>query len=56
VRAVLVAHQELNPDPEEDILKKFTSLWGDSEEWDNKTLEKHVYIGRELTKKNLPQK
>jgi hypothetical protein len=47
---MLVAHPELNPNPKEDILEKFASLWGDSEEWDNTILEKHVYIGRELTK------
>ena len=51
VRGMLAAHPELNPQPSEDIVKKFTDLWGASEEWDDKVLEKHVYLGRELGKR-----
>ncbi|KIJ46262.1 hypothetical protein M422DRAFT_778531 [Sphaerobolus stellatus SS14] len=55
VYSMLKAHPELNPNPKEDIIQKFLSSWGDTEEWDNKVLEKHVYIGRELTKRQLTQ-
>ncbi|KAG8835722.1 hypothetical protein FRC17_001513 [Serendipita sp. 399] len=48
VRSMLVAHPELNPNPQENIMKKFMDEWGNSEEWDDKKLEKHVYLGRNL--------
>jgi len=53
VREMLVAHPELNPNPKEDIFIKFAKIWGDSEEWDDHVLAKHVYLGRALNKRNL---
>lgn len=47
---MLLAHPEINPNPGEDIVKKFKELWGSSEEWDDKQLAKHVYLARELTR------
>ncbi|KAF5392271.1 hypothetical protein D9757_001577 [Collybiopsis confluens] len=51
VHDMLVAHPELNPNPEEDIMAKFITEWGESEEWDDKKGAKHVYLGRELFKR-----
>ncbi|KAE9402991.1 hypothetical protein BT96DRAFT_815577 [Gymnopus androsaceus JB14] len=51
VHDMLVAHPELNPNPNEDIIKKFINEWGESEEWDEKKGAKHVYLGRELFKR-----
>ncbi|KXN82680.1 hypothetical protein AN958_02304 [Leucoagaricus sp. SymC.cos] len=53
VLGMLLAHLELNPNPNEDIIAKFKKEWGDSEEWDQRTLVKHTYLGHELTKLNL---
>lgn len=53
VLGMLLAHPELNPNPKENIINKFISLWGPSEEWDEKQLAKHLYIARELTKIDL---
>jgi len=55
VYAMLAAHPELNPRPGEDIMRKFTALWGSSEEWDDRVLEKHVYLGRVLTQRRQAQ-
>ena len=44
---MLIAHPELNPHKDEDIIEKFTTLWGDSEEWDKETLELIINVGRE---------
>ncbi len=52
---MLAAHPELNPHPGEDIIKKFTTEWGSNEEWDDKVLEKHVYLGRVLTERRQAQ-
>ena len=49
---MLVAHPEVNPDPKEDIVAKFTKEWGTSEEWEEEALKKHVYLGRVLTEKH----
>lgn len=43
---MLVAHPELNPDKSVDIIGKFTSMWGDSEEWATEVLTKVVDYGR----------
>ena len=51
VHDMLVAHPELNPNPKEDIMAKFMKVWGESEEWDNIKGAKHVYLGRELFKR-----
>ncbi|KIK62636.1 hypothetical protein GYMLUDRAFT_164923 [Collybiopsis luxurians FD-317 M1] len=51
VHDMLVAHPELNPNPEEDILERFMEEWGESEEWDDKKGAKHIYLGRELFKR-----
>lgn len=48
---MLVAHPELNPNPKEDIMAKFMKQWGESEEWDDMKGAKHVYLGRELFKR-----
>ncbi|KAJ3505377.1 hypothetical protein NLJ89_g7452 [Agrocybe chaxingu] len=53
VLGMLLAHPELNPNPNEDIIAKFKKEWGDSEEWDQRTLATHTYLGRELNKLNL---
>jgi len=50
---MLLEHPELNPNPNEDIVAKFKKEWGDSEEWDQRTLEKHTFLARELAKLNL---
>jgi hypothetical protein len=50
---MLIAHPELNPNLDENIIDKFISLWGPSEEWDEKKLAKHLYVGQELTKIDL---
>jgi len=47
---MLLAHPELNPNPNEDIIAKFKKEWGDSEEWSQDTLEKHTFLARELSK------
>ncbi|TFK34498.1 L-amino acid oxidase [Crucibulum laeve] len=52
VLGMLLAHPELNPNPGEDIIAKFKREWGDSEEWDQRDLAKHVYVGREVGKIN----
>ncbi|KAF5380292.1 hypothetical protein D9757_007910 [Collybiopsis confluens] len=51
VHDMLVAHPELNPNLAEDIIAKFMYEWGDSEEWDDKKGARHVYLGRELFKR-----
>lgn len=48
---MLIAHPELNPNPNEDIVRKFVNEWGESEEWDEKHGVKHIYLGRELFKR-----
>jgi monoamine oxidase len=53
VLGMLLEHPELNPNPNEDIVAKFKKEWGDSEEWDQRTLAKHTYLARELTKLNF---
>ncbi|KAF8636250.1 hypothetical protein AX16_011020 [Volvariella volvacea WC 439] len=53
VLGMLLAHPELNPNPNEDIVAKFKKEWGDSEEWDQRTLATLTYLGRELTKLDL---
>lgn len=50
---MIVAHPEIVPNPAQDTMLKFTTEWGDSEEWDQRTLAKHTYLGRELTKLDL---
>jgi hypothetical protein len=50
VLGMLLEHPELNPNPNEDIVAKFKKEWGDSEEWDHRTLAKHTFLARELTK------
>jgi hypothetical protein len=50
VLSMLVAHPELNPTPNEDIIRKFMDEWGASEEWDEKRLQKHVYLGERSSK------
>lgn len=47
---MLIEHPELNPNPKENIVEKFKTLWGASEEWDEKLLSKHLYVSRQLTK------
>lgn len=47
---MLLEHPELNPNPNEDIIAKFKKEWGDSEEWDQKVLEKHTFLSREVSK------
>ncbi|KAF5309811.1 hypothetical protein D9758_018993 [Tetrapyrgos nigripes] len=51
VHDMLVAHPELNPNPKKDIMAEFMNLWGESEEWDDIKGAKHVYLGRELFKR-----
>jgi hypothetical protein len=49
---MLIAHPELNPNPNEDIMKKFMDLWGSSDEWpDEDAFTKQVYLGRNLTER-----
>jgi hypothetical protein len=50
---MLLAHPELNPNPRENIIEKFKTIWGPSEEWDDKQLANHLYVARDLTKINL---
>ena len=47
---MLLAHPELNPNPNEDIVAKFKREWGDSEEWAQEMLAKHTSLARELSK------
>ena len=47
---MLIEHPELNPNPKENIVEKFKTLWEASEEWDEKLLGKHLYVSRHLTK------
>jgi hypothetical protein len=37
----------------ENIVEKFKTLWGASEEWDEKLLNKHLYITHELAKMDI---
>ncbi|EAU89602.1 L-amino acid oxidase [Coprinopsis cinerea okayama7 len=53
VLGMLIAHPELNPNPNEDIIAKFKKEWGATEEWDEKTLAKLTYLNREITKYDL---
>lgn len=53
VLGMLMEHPELNPNPKENIVEKFKILWGASEEWDEKLLNKHLYVARELTKMDI---
>jgi hypothetical protein len=53
VLGMLLEHPELNPNPNEDIIAKFKKEWGDSEEWDQRTLEKHTFLAREVSKLGL---
>ena len=53
VLGMLLAHPELNPNPDEDIIAKFKREWGNSEEWDQRTLAKHTSLGRQLNKSDL---
>lgn len=46
VFGMLIAHPELNPNPREDIIKKFLDLWGHSEEYENESLEAVVNLAR----------
>ncbi|KAG5634273.1 hypothetical protein H0H81_002578 [Sphagnurus paluster] len=48
VLGLLQNHPELNPNPGENIIEKFKSLWGPSEEWDPKDLAVHNYIAQQL--------
>lgn len=43
---MLIAHPELNPNKNEDIIKTFTDIWGHSEEIDRDVLELVVNVGR----------
>ncbi|KAH6906827.1 L-amino acid oxidase [Coprinopsis sp. MPI-PUGE-AT-0042] len=45
---MLMAHPELNPNPGEDIIAKFKAEWGDSEEWDQRDLEKVTQLNAKL--------
>lgn len=45
---MLIAHPELNPNKNEDIFKKFTDMWGRSEEIDRDVLEVVVNLGRNM--------
>lgn len=47
---MLIAHPELNPNPNEDIIKKFQDIWGKSEELDSETLATVVNLGRTMPK------
>jgi hypothetical protein len=53
VLGILIEHPELNPNPGENIVEKFKTLWGESEEWDKKLLNKHLYVARELAKMDI---
>jgi hypothetical protein len=53
VLGMLMEHPELNPNPNEDIIQKFKTLWGASEEWDDRLLGKHLYVARELAKMDI---
>jgi hypothetical protein len=53
VLGMLIEHPELNPNPRENIVEKFKTLWGASEEWDEKLLNKHLYITHELAKMDI---
>lgn len=53
---MLIAHPELNPNPSQDILAKFKAEWGDTEEWDQRTLTTLTYLNRELTNLDLQEK
>ena len=35
------------------LIAKFKKEWGDSEEWDDRTLAKHTLLAHELTKLSL---
>ncbi|KAG5637252.1 hypothetical protein H0H81_005251 [Sphagnurus paluster] len=48
VMGLLQNHPELNPNPRENIIEKFTTIWGPSEEWDPKDLAVHNYIAQKL--------
>jgi hypothetical protein len=50
---MLIEHPELNPNPGENIVEKFKTLWGASEEWDEKLLNKHLHAARELAKMDI---
>ena len=45
---LLIAHPELNPNKNEDIIKKFQDKWGKSEELDDDTLTTVVNLGRSM--------
>ncbi|KAF8804924.1 FAD/NAD(P)-binding domain-containing protein [Phlegmacium glaucopus] len=48
VMGMLIAHPELNPNKDEDIIKKFQDIWGKSEELDDDTLAQVVNLGRTM--------
>ncbi|KAG5650548.1 hypothetical protein H0H81_011863 [Sphagnurus paluster] len=52
VMGLLQNHPELNPNPSENIIEKFKSIWGPSEEWDPKDLAVHNYIAQQLAEIN----
>jgi len=51
---LLQSQPELNPNPSENIIDKFKSIWGPSEEWDVKDVAVMNFINQQLTKMNNP--
>jgi hypothetical protein len=48
VYSMLLAHPELNPNKDENILAKFLKIWDPSLEWDDAVLRKHVDDARKI--------